>query len=1110
MDDLELTDKESGKKVTDHSIDDGRTIVVNQHAAADRTVVVGARKDNGQDASADRTVVVGARKDDNHDASADRTVVVGARKDDNHDASADRTVVVGARNDENHDAADRTIVVSALKDNHQDVAVDRTIVVGDKNFDAQNNDDDLYRTNRPHELVPEPMDDDDNGIDEEYVKPENAITLKGETYTLVRSLSENSGEAQIFLVEKDGKQYALKVYYPNFDINKKMMQVIHNFQFEMIVDLMDYGKVYLDGKRRSYELMEYLRGGTLHEVNAKGDLNRFRRIALQAAASLSYCHQNNVLHKDVKPSNFFFRDEASTHLVLGDFGISALFDSDRKTVRTTQARTPVYAAPEMYVDVIDGEVELTPAADFYSLGMTLFAVWLGENPMSANERTMMRQKSEGRLPRLEELPPRVKRLIQGLTVVNPLNRWKYEEVERWFLGEDVPVDEASPFLRYKSFIVDPERNLVADNIQELIPMLLENEQLAENYLYNGRIVTWLEACGNLKLSAVVKDLITNRYPVDKKAGLMASVYVMDPSYAYYDVQKEACDDVHSIALSLLSYKERYAMELQNPNDSLFLWLEAHTKLNIKRLQSYFYPEAEPHVAVMRMVYEIDPDIPFLVNHASSSLKDIVQSFGLDTHSEDDWHALVDGRLLSWMYCHEDVMACESLKIMTQGQTYSKSLAYKILYNLDRSAAYDLRQANTPEAIGKELSDLLKAYQHTPNQDLEAEMQDFTDPNGRFQYYAQMQGWYQLIADTKQCFDMTSKENIERLSAYDLHTALYRFCLILGITPVYQMPNNIELHCLEDLEDKQQANALRNEIRTGSLSQWMAVFFHENPHADFSEEFSYEKSLEQWVMAMGKVDAQQRYYKRLVKAREDTDERISSVRHDWRIARFREFVWRYTYYALVVFWLGLIGVVGIDDHAALLNHPYMSIMLPVGGMTGVIIAVRLFFNGISPFLGVLVGGLGVASAIVPIWILKLVDAHAPSLFNVAIILLSIIYVVICHFTSYHQANKLSARTVHEILTSDDVNTHLLEPLYYTFKTKSFRYKSTKFSLLDDISNQVRSISGENVIHYFLWGMLFVILILEFCVFSPKMLNKNMPFYEDKAQQVIEQVQTQIDQ
>ena len=307
---------------------------------------------------------------------------------------------------------------------------------------------------------------------------DNSFMLKGVSYRNVQCLSDNSGEAQIFLVEKDGKEFVLKIYYPNFDVNKTILQTVLNFDFEMIVRVFDYGKTYVDGKHRYYELMEYLQGGSLADYKLGGDIDKFRRIALQGAAALAYCHGCNILHKDVKPSNLFFRDKEHTELVLGDFGISSIIEQDGKSHKTTQARTPIYAAPEMYSDVIDGMVEISPAADFYSLGICLMALWLGENPMSTNERVMMRQKNEGRLPHINELPERVKMIVQGLTVVNPINRWGYEQVEQWFQGGSPKVDLSSPFLKYKSFIVDPDKNLVADNIHELVPMLLDNEKLA--------------------------------------------------------------------------------------------------------------------------------------------------------------------------------------------------------------------------------------------------------------------------------------------------------------------------------------------------------------------------------------------------------------------------------------------------------------------------------------------------------------------------------------------------------------------------------------------------------------------------------------------------------
>ena len=617
---------------------------------------------------------------------------------------------------------------------------------------------------------------------------ETDFVLKGRVYHCIKCISDNSGEAQVFLVSSDEGEMVLKIYYPNFTLKKTLMRIIQNFNLEMIVKIIDYGKTYVDGKNRDYELMEYLRGGTLNEYDLDGDFNQFRRIALQAAAALAYCHQNNVIHKDIKSSNFFFRDLKHKEIVLGDFGISSVMENDEKLHRTTQARTPVYAAPEMYNDVIDGEVEITPAVDFYSLGITLMTLWMGENPLSQNERVMMRKKNEGRLPRINELPERVKMIVQGLTAVNPQSRWGYEEVERWFLGEDVNVDISSPLLKYRSFVVDPERNLVADNVHELIPLLLDNERLACSYLYNGRIAGWLEQCGNVKLSSAVKDIVVNRYPADQMAGLMAAAYVMEPTFPYEDIKGNKCDDIHSVAISVLSYQEEYALSLVNPNDRLFLYLESHSKADVNRLRSYFPADRQfdGRVAVLRLVYEIDKEIPFLAKFPSSTVEEISHSFGYEDCSDDEWDSLTDGRLLSWMYCRGDNMACEALRIMTQDQKPTRSLAYKVIYNLDREAAYDLRDADTPFKVGEVMARQLIGWQSLDDVAFAEKVSDFSDPNGRFFYFAQLHGWIEELSQARSCFDLKSEENRERLGAYDLRTAAYRFCRILGAKPTYQL------------------------------------------------------------------------------------------------------------------------------------------------------------------------------------------------------------------------------------------------------------------------------------------------------------------------------------
>lgn len=946
------------------------------------------------------------------------------------------------------------------------------------------------------------------GVEERTLRPEGqslqveadtaasrTFLLKGDLYEEVRNLSENSGEAQVFLVKRDQKEFVLKVYYPNFDVNKKLLQVIRSFQFEMIVELFDYGKTYVEGKNRYYELMEYLRGGTLRDLKLNGDFNRFRRLALQAAASLAYCHQNGVLHKDIKPTNFFFRDEEQQQLVLGDFGISALQEGDSKSFRTTQARTPIYAAPEMYTDVIDGVVEITPAVDYYSLGMTLFALWLGENPMSSNERIMMKQKNEGRLPRLNELPDKVRQIVQGLTSVNQQTRWKYDEVERWFLGEDVPVDTSSPSLRYKGFLVDPDHNLVADNVHDLVTLLVDREELGINYLYNGRIVQWLEQSGNTKLVELVKDVIVNQYPADKRSGFRLALYTMDPTLPYRDVQGAACDDVHAIAMSLLSYQERYGLQLQNPNDNLFLWLKIHVKCDVDRLRSYFTKGADMRVAVLKTVYEIDPEIPFLVRHPSSTIKEISYSFGHADHSDDEWKSLCDGRLLSWMYSHEDMIACESLRILTQDQPYSMALAYKVLYNMDREAAYDLRDANTPESIGDILALKLQQSEHMTAEDLATATDDFTNPNGRFQYFAQLHGWYSQLSEAQRCFDMNSAENRDRLSAYDLRTALYRFCRVLGTTPSYLLPDGTILNDGRQLEGV-NASHIRSELRTGGFAQWLSVFYHEDPNRDFSEEYSYERELQEWVLALGRLDSQQPYYKRFTKACEDTSNRVAQVRRQWKRAHARKMIWRGAFYGICAVWMLMVLIFGVTGREYLMEHTFLAIALPLGGMTAVIVGVRSYFKGYGATISVLLGALGFASSFIPIYILTYIQDNHPeekpfALFNIVVVGITIVYMLICHFTSYREEQMADSNAIKDVLKSEDVKSSLLEPLYYTFKTRSQRFKSSKFGLLDEVSDQVNSSAGESVIHYILWSILTLLFVAEFALFSPRLLDMTLP-------------------
>jgi hypothetical protein len=353
----------------------------------------------------------------------------------------------------------------------------------------------------------------------------------------------------------------------------------------------------------------------------------------------------------------------------------------------------------------------------------------------------------------------------------------------------------------------------------------------------------------------------------------------------------------------------------------------------------------------------------------------------------------------------------------------------------------------------------------------------------------LHGWNEVLNEHHRCFDLSSEENRERLGAYDYKTAVYRFCRILGTSPVYLMPDGKVLTDGRELDLKNYSQ-IRTEIRNGSFSQWMSIFYHEDPFADFSEEYAYEKTLENWLMALGKIDKTQNYYKRFVDARQETQSRVQSVRDNWKYAKGKEKLWRFMFYGLCGIWLLLILILGVDDRTYLLDHALFAIGLPLGGMTGLIVGTRAFFRGYDVFFSILWGLVGVASSYIPIIILKYFGQSHPNLFNIIIVVITLVYMLVCHLTDFRGDEKADSKLIAEVL-ENDIKSSLLEPLYYTFKTKSYKYNGSKFALLNDVTDQVRSISGESVLHYILWSLLALIFVLDFVIFSPKILNVANP-------------------
>ena len=158
-----------------------------------------------------------------------------------------------------------------------------------------------------------------------------------------------------------------------------------------------------------YIVMELLEGRTLREILAKeAPLETARAVSLmlQASAAVAAAHDAGVIHRDLKPANIFVTQSADAPSIVKvlDFGIAKLaaetLDDDEPHTLTqlgAMIGTPRYMSPEQC-----SGLELTPAADVYSLGVILYEMLTGTVPFSGSSPLAIAVKQTSEYPR----PPR--------------------------------------------------------------------------------------------------------------------------------------------------------------------------------------------------------------------------------------------------------------------------------------------------------------------------------------------------------------------------------------------------------------------------------------------------------------------------------------------------------------------------------------------------------------------------------------------------------------------------------------------------------------------------------------------------------------------------------
>ena len=209
-----------------------------------------------------------------------------------------------------------------------------------------------------------------------YLVQDNALKRSIAMKVLNQDFSRVEAARYNFLCEA---QIAAQFHHPNIVFVYEVGELFAT-QYK---EFLDFPEPILEShpERLIYFTMQYVEGSTLTRWIRDGknkDEAECLRVMIEMVRALTFAHQKDVIHRDIKPDNIMITPEG--HVQVMDFGIATLAQSvverpKGKKGKVEIACTPKYASPEqLRGKALDGR------SDIYSFGVLAYEMLTGKPP----------------------------------------------------------------------------------------------------------------------------------------------------------------------------------------------------------------------------------------------------------------------------------------------------------------------------------------------------------------------------------------------------------------------------------------------------------------------------------------------------------------------------------------------------------------------------------------------------------------------------------------------------------------------------------------------------------------------------------------------------------